>query len=268
MNDPSPSSGAPEGYDPSAFPPFAVTVDLTIFTIRDNRLHVLLVQRGADPHKGAWALPGGFVGAEEDLHTAAHRELREETGLELVDGHLEQLRTYGAPGRDPRMRVISVAYLVLAPDLPDPTPGTDADRARWWAVDDLALPGLVGGTDRVDADGHRVPLAFDHAGILADAVDRAAAKIEYTSLATAFCQRLFTLVELQRVYEAVWGTALDRRNFRRWVEQTVGLAVPVEGHMRKGAVGRPATLYRARDGVVELHPPMLRPTNARRLRRH
>ena len=151
----------------------SVTVDLVILTIRDGRLSVLLVRRGIPPYKGRWALPGGFLEEREDLGRAAARELAEETGLALGDAHLEQLRTYGAPGRDPRGRVVTVAYLALAPDLPSPTAGSDAAHAEWLPVD-VAL-------------GSRSQLAFDHREILTDGVERARSKLEYTPLGTAFC---------------------------------------------------------------------------------
>ena len=134
--------------------PFSVTVDLVVLTIRADALCALVVRRGAPPHAGRWALPGGFVGKREDLADAARRELFEETGLGDLPFHLEQLATYGAPRRDPRGRVVSVAYLALAPELPEPTAGTDAADARWQPVESL-----LGGR----------PLAFDHALILADA---------------------------------------------------------------------------------------------------
>ena len=149
---------APAAYDPTAYPPFAVTVDLAIFTVRSGALKVLLIERADDPYAGAWALPGGFVEIDEDIPDAAWRELHEETGIERFAGHLEQLGTYGAPGRDPRMRVVSVAHVAFAPDLPDPEAGSDARVARWFDVDDLDLPGLQG--SHADAD---VTLAFDHA---------------------------------------------------------------------------------------------------------
>ena len=149
-----------------------MTVDLVIFTVRDQRLQVLLIRRGETPFKGRWALPGGFVRPDEDLRTAAVRELKEETSLVVEDVHLEQLATYGAPKRDPRMRVVSVAWLVLAPDLPSPTAGTDAADASWRPVDDALASGR---------------LAFDHATIIRDGLERARAKLEYSSLGASFC---------------------------------------------------------------------------------
>ncbi|MEU3401725.1 NUDIX hydrolase [Streptomyces filamentosus] len=234
----------PEGYDPRAFEPFAVTVDLAVLTVRAGRLHVLLVQRGQEPYAGAWALPGGFVLPRESAGTAARRELAEETGLPdaVVAGlHLEQLRTYTEPDRDPRMRVVSVAYTALVPDLPEPRGGGDAAEARWLPYDEVP------------------PLAFDHDAILADARRRVGAKLEYTCLATAFCPPEFTLGELREVYETVWGVPLDRPNFRRKVLTTPGFVEPVEGPPRlTGGRGKPAALYRA-GGATALHPPLLRP---------
>ncbi|MDX3850625.1 NUDIX hydrolase [Streptomyces sp. AK02-01A] len=236
--------GAPAGYDPSAFEPFAVTVDLAVFTVREGRLHVLLVERGQDPYLGAWALPGGFVLPRESAGQAARRELAEETGLSERTAtalHLEQLRTYSDPDRDPRMRVVSVAYTALVPDLPEPRGGGDAARARWTEFGSLG------------------PLAFDHERILADACDRVGAKLEYTCLATAFCPPEFTLGELRQVYETVWGVELDRPNFRRKVLASPGFVEAVEGPPRlTGGRGKPAALYRA-GAATTLHPPLLRP---------
>lgn len=252
---------APEGYDPGEYPPFAVTVDLCIFTVRDGALKVLLIERADDPYAGSWALPGGFVEIDEDIPDAAWRELHEETGVEQFAGHLEQLGTYGTPGRDPRMRVVSVAHVAFAPDLPEPKAGSDARNARWWDVADLDLPGLTPHDD--DSDGP--DLAFDHARILADAVDRVAAKLEYTPLATAFVAEQFTLRELQHVYEAVWGTHLDRSNFRRWVKGTTAFVRPTTGS-RLARNGRAATLYTAdENGPATLTPPFMRPADARAL---
>ncbi|MEO3753959.1 NUDIX domain-containing protein [Streptomyces sp. B6B3] len=242
-------------YDPSDFPPFAVTVDLVVLTVRRDALCALTVRRGEEPFQGEWALPGGFVRADEDLSSAAARELAEETGLRVHDAdsgptgaHLEQLATYGDPDRDPRMRVVSVAHLVLAPDLPAPTPGGDAGGARWTPVSRLLV-----GADGAAADR----LAFDHARVLTDGVERARSKIEYSSLATAFCPAEFTVGELRRVYEAVWGVALDPRNFHRKVTGTPGFLVPLGGTTTRQG-GRPAQLFRA-GGATELNPPMLRP---------
>ncbi|MCX2969536.1 MULTISPECIES: NUDIX hydrolase [Streptomyces] len=244
-------------YDPSAYPPFAVTVDLVVLTVRRHALCALAVRRGEAPFQGQWALPGGFVRPEEDLGAAAARELAEETGLRVQEpgghrAHLEQLATYGDPGRDPRMRVVSVAHLVLAPDLPAPVSGGDAKTARWAPVDRLLAPA---GADR--EDGSSSPLAFDHARILGDGVERARSKIEYSSLATAFCPSEFTVGELRRVYEAVWGVALDPRNFHRKVTGTPGFLVPTGGTTTRQG-GRPAQLFRA-GGATLLNPPMLRP---------
>ncbi|WP_432065320.1 NUDIX hydrolase [Streptomyces sp. C10-9-1] len=249
-------------YDPSAFPPFAVTVDLVVLTVRRHALCALVVRRGEPPFQGSWALPGGFVRTDEDLAGAAGRELAEETGLCAHDpadpgavngAHLEQLATYGDPRRDPRMRVVSVAHLVLAPDLPAPRAGGDANSARWAPVGEL-----LGRREESESDaGEQVPLAFDHALILADGVERARSKIEYSSLATAFCPPEFTVGELRRVYEAVWGVALDPRNFHRKVTGTPGFLVPTGGTTTRQG-GRPAQLFRA-GGATLLNPPMLRP---------
>ncbi|MFD0146769.1 MULTISPECIES: NUDIX hydrolase [unclassified Streptomyces] len=250
-------------YDPSAFPPFAVTVDLVVLTVRRHALCALMVRRGETPFQGRWALPGGFVRADEDLGAAAARELVEETGLCVHDpgtpapmpgngAHLEQLATYGDPQRDPRMRVVSVAHLALAPDLPAPRAGGDANSARWAPVEEV-----LGKDGAAEREEQAEPLAFDHAKILADGVERARSKIEYSSLATAFCPPEFTVGELRRVYEAVWGVALDPRNFHRKVTGTPGFLVPAGGTTTRQG-GRPAQLFRA-GGATLLNPPMLRP---------
>lgn len=235
---PGPGRDDDEPYDPGRFPPVAVTVDLVALTLRSGVLHVLLVERGEAPFGGALALPGGFVRPDEDLDDAALRELAEETGVHGVPGHLEQLRTYGAPGRDPRMRVVSVAYLIMAPDLPDAVAGSDAAAATWVPVE------------------RATGLAFDHAGILADGVERARAKLEYTALATAFCPAEFTVADLRAVYEAVWGRRLDPRNFHRKVTGTPDLLEDT-GRTRAEGRGRPAAVYRAGRATV-LHPPLTR----------
>lgn len=219
-----------------------VTVDLVILTVRQGRLHTLLVPRDREPFAGRWALPGGFLTEHETLDEAAARQLREKTGLTGDGLHLEQLRTYGAPDRDPRGRVISVAYLAVAPGLP--TPPADAAPARW---------------EPIEADGRtRRELAFDHAQILSDGVERARSKLEYTPLAAAFCTEPFTISDLRRVYEVVWGFSIDPRNFHRKVKHTAGFVVPT-GETRTQETGRPAVLYR-RGNARLLHPPMLRPS--------
>ncbi len=232
-------------YDPSEFPPFAVTVDLVVLTIRDetpDELSVLLVDRGSTPHKGRAALPGGFTHVDEGLEAAAYRELEEEAGLQRREVHLEQLRTYGAPRRDPRMRVVSVAWLALGASLPEPTAGSDAAAARW-------VPLSAALEDR---------LAFDHATILADGVERARAKLEYSDLATAFVGDTFTVADLRKVYETVWGTTLDPGNFHRKVTGVPGF-LEATGSQTEGARGRPAVLYRP-GTTTTLNPPVMRPT--------
>ncbi|MEY8038173.1 NUDIX hydrolase [Saccharopolyspora cebuensis] len=225
-------------------PEVLVTVDLVILTLREARLQVLLVERGVEPYRGARALPGGFLNnAGEDILDAAHRELREEADLDGAQLHLEQLGTYGAPSRDPRGRVISVAYLAIAPGLPEPVAGTDAAEAGWVPVEDL----LTGWSK----------LAFDHRQILTDGVERARSKLEHSALATAFCDGTFTIAELQQVYEAVWGVELDPRNFYRKIQAVPGFVEPA-GTDRRTTGGRPARLFRAGPRTV-LHPPLVRP---------
>ncbi|WP_242614427.1 NUDIX domain-containing protein [Actinomadura roseirufa] len=222
--------------------PVAVTVDLVIFTIRGGQLHVLLIERGKEPFLGRAALPGGYVRKGETLDEAALRELAEETGLDGRRLHLEQVRTYGDPGRDPRGRVITVAYLALGPDMPVPMAGTDARAARWEAV----LPVL----------GGEVPLAFDHEVILREALERARSQLEYTTVAAAFCPEPFTIADLREVYEAVWGVVLDPSNFRRKVTRAEQF-LETTGERRILDAGRPAALYR-RGPAWLLSPPLLR----------
>lgn len=236
-------------YDPSGFPSVALTVDMVIFTIRHGVLSVLMIERGGYPYKGAWALPGGFVNPDEDADTAAARELREETGIdaEVENIYLEQLRTYTSPNRDPRMRVVSTAYVALVSDMPSPVGGDDASDARWWAVDDLLNP----------EDGAEVSLAFDHDQILRDGLERVRAKLEYSPVATSFLDEEFTLADLRRVYETVWGFQLHPGNFRRKVLSTPGFVVSKgeKGGSKTG--GRTAALYTAGDCTL-LHPAILR----------
>ena len=254
-------------YDPTAFPPFALTVDLNIFTIRDGALTVLLVERGDHPFKGYWALPGGHVGhGRESAEQAAVRELSEETGLDwtTVAGHLEQLGTYTEPDRDPRIRaglhVASVAYVALAPNLPRPTAGTDAARARFWPVEDLDLDAQrAAWLERRPYRADAPVLAYDHALILSHALERVRAKLEYTTLATQFVTEPFTLADLRRVYGAVWGSAPDLANFRRKVLKTSGFVVATSEHRAAASErgGAPQLLYR-RGGAQWIDPPFIR----------
>ncbi|WFE59398.1 NUDIX domain-containing protein [Micromonospora sp. WMMD712] len=217
-----------------------LTADLAILTVREGSLQVLTVERGNEPFRGHRALPGGFVRPRETVDDTAARELREETGLAGV--HLEQLAVFSDPDRDPSGRVVTIAYLAVAPDLPVPEAGSDAAAASWEPVDRMLDPA---------AD-----LAFDHGQILAAAVERVRRKLEYTTLAAAFCGPAFTISELRTVYEALWGTRLDHRNFSRKVLGTDGFVIPT-GQRTSAGVGRPAMLYE-RGPAVTLHPPMLR----------
>jgi 8-oxo-dGTP diphosphatase len=226
-------------------PEIAIAVDLAVLTVRENVLQIMLIERGIEPHRGKLALPGGFLfDANEDLDAAAERELAEETGLDARGLHLEQLRTYGAPDRDPRQRVVTVCYLAFVPGLAAPTAGGDARAAGWVPASTALHPGTE--------------LAFDHGSIIEDAVERARSKLEYTTLAAAFCGPEFTVAELRRVYETVWGEALDPRNFHRKVTGAEGFLVPTGAQTTRDG-GRPAALYRRGPAHV-LHPAMLRPS--------
>jgi 8-oxo-dGTP diphosphatase len=218
-------------YDPSKFPPFAVTVDVVVLTMAKGRLHVLLVQRGVDPFAGLWAIPGGFKRPDETLDEAARRELIEETG---VDGAsvLRQYGAYGDPDRDPRMNVVTVAYVAVIRDIGTPAASTDATAAAVVPVD--------------DALGGKLELAFDHARILGDAVERVRIDLELTGSATAFLPPAFTLAELRNVYEAVWNVRFDAANFRKRVLADEGWVISTGRRARPGASGgKPAELYRA-----------------------
>jgi len=228
-------------------PRIALAVDLAVLTVRNDALQILLVERGVNPWRGLRALPGGFLADDqEDLDAAAERELAEETGLDISRLYLEQLRTYGAPDRDPRRRVVTVCYVAFVPDLPTPEAGGDAQTAAWVPVQEA-----------LDRD---TELAFDHKRIVADAVERVRSKLEYTTLATSFCPPEFTVTDLRQIYETVWGEPLDQRNFHRKVTGTAGFLVPT-GKQATGQSGRPAALYRPGPATT-LHPAMLRPTTA------
>lgn len=218
-----------------------LAVDLIVLTVREGCLQVLLIERKNPPFQGQLALPGGFLRGQEEPRHAALRELVEETGLEGASLVLEQLSVRGAPDRDPRGRVVSVPYVAIAPDLPIPTAGSDARAARWIVVADALQPDV---------------LAFDHADILADALELARVRLEHTTDAAAFCQEPFTIGELRHVYEVVWDMTLDAGNFSRKVTKTEGFVEPI-GVKRVTGSGRPAALYR-RGPARRMHPPMFR----------
>ncbi len=218
-------------YDPTQFPPFAVTVDVVILTMSAGALHVLLVRRGEDPFEGYWAIPGGFKRPGETLDEAAARELREETGV-AAPPVLAQFGAYGDPGRDPRMNVVTVGYLAVLRDVGKIAAGTDAADAALTPVSDVL--------------GGKLQLAFDHGQIVRDAIERARVELEATGIATAFVGQTFTMAELRAVYEAIWGVQLDAANFRRSILAEEGWVVPTGRRARPGSTGgRPAELYRA-----------------------
>ena len=198
-----------------------VTVDVVLFTIRDRKLHLLLIKRLAKPFENRYALPGGFVREDESLDAAAIRELREETGV--GDVYLEQLYTFGDPKRDPRGRVITVAYYALVPHNQVLRAGTDASDAAWFPVTELS------------------PLAFDHRKIAEYAHQRIRNKLDYTNVGFELLPERFTLTELQLVHEAILGQALDKRNFRRKIIQK-GIVKPTKEWQQTGR--KPAQLYR------------------------
>lgn len=205
------------------YPHPAVTTDVVVFSIREHRLQLLLIRRAAEPFQGHWALPGGFLDIDEDLDHCAARELEEETGVSGV--YLEQLYTFGRPGRDPRERVISVAYFALIPsEKLDLHAASDASEAAWFSVSDLP------------------PLAFDHQEIIRVAHERLVAKLDYSTIAFQFLPDSFTLGELQDVYEILVDAELDKRNFRKWalaLEQ-----IDETGELRRRGNHRPARVYR------------------------
>jgi 8-oxo-dGTP diphosphatase len=206
-----------------ACPRAALAVDCVVFGLDGGALKLLLIQRGIEPFKGEWALPGGFVRMAESLDDAARRELREEAGLH--DVFLEQLYTFGAPDRDPRERVVSVAYYALV-KLSDHEAhaATDAAAARWFGAAEIPA------------------LAFDHATITATALTRLQTKLRYQPVGFELLPRKFTLSELQQLYEAILGTNLDKRNFRKKVLD-LGLLMPLEETRMTGR-HRPAQLFR------------------------
>ncbi len=204
------------------YPHPAVTVDCAVFGFADGDLSLLLIQRGGEPFAGSWALPGGFVQMDEHLDAAALRELQEETGVSKL--FLEQLGAYGAPDRDPRERVITVAYVAVVNLFEhDLKPDTDADNAAWFSFDDLP------------------PLAFDHAEIVDAAHHRLRAKARQEPIVFEFLPKRFTFRELQRLYESILGYRIDKRNFRKKIQST-GLVRPT-GNVEMDVAHRAAQLF-------------------------
>lgn len=222
------------------------TADIVIFTIRAQQLCVLLIKRGTQPYRGRLALPGGFIRPGESLEDTATRELREETGMHGPRILLQQFSTYSEPKRDPRGRVITTAFLAIAPNLPKAVGGTDAYRADWIEVESSLW-----------ADPNR--LAFDHGLILKEALERARWLLEHTTVATGFCGKEFTISELRQVYEAVWNIRLNPQNFQRKVRSTKGFVVDT-GKRQASHLGRPAELFRPGSARI-LYPPMLQPSH-------
>lgn len=219
----------PHNYDPANYERPSVTVDVVIFSLVQEDLQVLLIKRKFPPFADMWAIPGGFVRMHESLEEAATRELAEETGV--TDVYMEQLYTFGTPGRDPRTRVITIAYFALVPhDVIQHRPGDDASETGWFSM--FNLP----------------ELAFDHREILEYALTRLRYKLEYTAVGFRLLPDVFTLSELQRAYEIILGEKLDKRNFRRKI-----LAADIleeTGKKKRDGEGRPAKLYNYKEDAV------------------
>lgn len=208
------------------YPHPAVTTDIVIFTIRQDELKILLIKRALPPHRNQWALPGGFIKLEESLEEGAKRELQEETGVTGV--YLEQLYTFGRPNRDPRERVITVAYYALIPsDELEPKAASDAENVSWFGLKELP------------------DLAFDHGRILKMAHERLVAKLDYSTIAFQLMPTQFTLSELQQVYEVILREQIDKRNFRKRI-LSLNL-IKETGKERKAGAHRPAKLYSAKN---------------------
>ena len=236
-------------YDHSQFPPFAVTVDVVILTMAEDVLNVLLVRRGQSPFEGEWAIPGGFKRPSETLDEAAKRELGEETGVDAAK-LLTQFGAYGDPGRDPRMNVVTVAYLAVLRDVGLVVAGSDAADACLVPVSEV----LNG----------RFELAFDHEQIVRDAIARVRIELEVSGIATAFVGVTFTLAELRAVYEAVWGVQLDGANFRRSIVAENGWVIATKRRALSGAAGgKPAELFRA-GRLWKYGGPIRRPQNSQK----
>lgn len=222
------AEAAAHHYDPSKYERPSVTVDVVMMSLRQRDLQVLLIKRRSWPFEGMWAIPGGFINMDESLETAAKRELQEETGVQ--DVYLEQLYTFGDPGRDPRTRVITVVYFALL----------DSERLQVKAADDATDVGWF--------SVYELPsLAFDHDQILQYTLNRLRGKLDYTTIAFNLLPEQFTLRELQRVYEIILHKRLDKRNFRKKILAT-GILEDTGAKKMEGT-HRPARLYRFNPAV-------------------
>lgn len=209
-------------YDSSKFEKPSVTVDVLFFTIIEKKLKILLIKRAAWPYKGFWALPGGFVSMKEDLDSAAAREIFQECGVKNL--YLEQLYTFGEPKRDPRTRVITVAYYALAPFTEiNKIQKEEVREAKYFAVEDLPK------------------MAFDHKKIIKIGFERLKSKIGYSNIAFALLPKSFSLSEVQNIYQVILGRKIDKRNFRKWILSS-GLLIST-GKKTDGSAHRPAMLY-------------------------
>jgi 8-oxo-dGTP diphosphatase len=236
---------SPKDYNAGDYPNFAVTCDIVIFTMEDQTPSILLVQRGADPFAGMWALPGGFKHPDETLDETARRELLEETNVEAPP-YLQQFHTYGDPGRDPRTNVVTVAYVAVVPELSGIIGGTDAAAAALHPVENV-LEGAL-------------PLAFDHQQIVNDAYVYVSEQLEVSDIATKFVPKAFSLSQLRNVYESFWGAELDAANFRRNLLMETANYVSPTGRTSSSTPsgGRPPELFKATKAWRDSGPPIRR----------
>lgn len=233
------------GYRASDYPNFAVTCDIVIFSMEGQSPSILLVQRGADPFAGMWALPGGFKHPNETLDEAAGRELLEETNVDAPP-YLRQFHAYGDPGRDPRTNVVTVAYVAVVPELSGIIGGSDAAGARLQPVEAV-----------LEGD---LPLAFDHQQIVNDAYKYISEQLEISDIATKFVPKAFTLSQLRNVYESFWGSELDGANFRRNLLIEASPYVTPTGYLAESTPsgGRPPELFKATKAWRNAGPPIRR----------
>lgn len=232
-------------YDASVFPRPSVAVDVVLLTVRDGAISALLTRRPEHPHRGRWALPGSFLGIDESLDAAAARVLESKAGL--TDIFTEQLYTFGAPDRDPRTRVIAVAYYALVePGELDRAVAARRDAGMRLARLRVPWPGETGGpVEALDEAGGGLQLAFDHAEILGMAVKRIRGKLDYAPIGFELLPDSFSLRDLRLVHEAILGRTLNKDSFRRRILDR-GLVVPT-GKRAAGVGHRPPELYRFAD---------------------